>query len=173
MSSNDFGKNIIPSMLNSNIRMVAYPFDGYWKDVGTIESLWEANMDLLKKENKLNMYDDEWKIYSVDKVRPAQYIGNKAKVKNSLVVEGCTVHGTIENSILFQGAYIGKNTIIKDSVIMPNAKVGDNVVIDKAIVGSGAVIRKECRIGDGNNIAVIGSKEDVKSGTVLGSVEAI
>lgn len=173
MSSNDFGKNIIPKMLSSNIRMVAYPFEGYWKDVGTIDSLWEANMDLLKSENELNLYDDEWKIYSVDKVRPAQYIGSKAKVKNSLVVEGCTVHGTIENSVLFQGVYIGKNTIIKDSVIMPNAKVGDNVIIEKAIVGSGAIIRKECKIGDGENIAVIASKEDVKRGTVLESVEAL
>lgn len=173
MSSNDFGKNIIPKMLSSNIRMVAYPFEGYWKDVGTIDSLWEANMDLLKSENELNLYDDEWKIYSVDKVRPAQYIGSKAKVKNSLVVEGCTVHGTIENSVLFQGVYIGKNTIIKDSVIMPNAKVGDNVIIEKAIVGSGAIIRKECKIGDGENIAVIASKGDIKRGTVLESVEVL
>lgn len=173
MSSNDFGKNIIPRMLGNNRKMVAYPFEGYWKDVGTIDSLWEANMDLLKNENTLNLYDDEWKIYSVDKVRPAQYIGSKAKVKNSLVVEGCTVHGTIENSVLFQGVYIGKNTIIKDSVIMPNAKIGDNVIIEKAIVGAGAIIRKECRIGNGENIAVIASKEDVKSGTVLKPIEAL
>ncbi|MBU3134574.1 glucose-1-phosphate adenylyltransferase [Clostridium gasigenes] len=173
MSSNDFGQNIIPKMLGNNRRVVAYPFEGYWKDVGTIDSLWEANMDLLKNENTLSLYDDEWKIYSVDKVRPAQYIGSKAKVKNSLVVEGCTVHGTVENSVLFQGVYIGKNTIIRDSVIMPNAKVGDNVVIEKSIVGTGAIIRKECRIGNGENIAVIASKEDVKSGTVLKPVEAL
>ena len=173
MSSNDFGKNIIPKMLGNEKKIVAYPFEGYWKDVGTIDSLWEANMDLLKNENTLSLYDDEWKIYSVDKVRPAQYIGSKAKVKNSLVVEGCTVHGTVENSVLFQGVYIGKNTIIRDSVIMPNAKVGDNVVIEKSIVGTGAIIRKECRIGNGENIAVIASKEDVKSGTVLKPVEAL
>lgn len=173
MSSNDFGKNIIPKMLGSNKRLVAYPFEGYWKDVGTIDSLWEANMDLLKSQNELSLYDDEWKIYSVDKVRPAQYIGSKAKVKNSLVVEGCTVHGTIENSILFQGVYIGKNTIIKDSVIMPNAKIGDNVIIEKAIVGSGAIIRRECKIGNGDDIAVIAAKEDVKSGTVLEPVETL
>ncbi|MGL5641012.1 MAG: hypothetical protein ACRDDM_02020 [Paraclostridium sp.] len=130
-------------------------------------------MDLLKKDNTLSLHDDDWKIYSVDKVRPAQYIGNKAKVKNSLVVEGCTVHGSIENSVLFKGVYIGKNTIVRDSVIMPNVKIGDNVIIEKAIVGAGAIIRKECRIGNGENIAVIASKEDVKSGTVLVPVEAL
>lgn len=173
ISSNDFGKNIIPKMLSNDIRMVAYPFEGYWKDVGTIDSLWEANMDLLKDENTLNLYDDEWKIYSIDKVRPAQYIGSKAKVKNSLVVEGCTVHGTVENSILFQGVYIGKNTIIKDSVIMPNAKIGDNIVIEKSIIGTGAIIRKECRIGNGENIAVIASKEDVKCGTVVEPIQTL
>lgn len=173
ISSNDFGKNIIPKMLSNDIRMVAYQFEGYWKDVGTIDSLWEANMDLLKDENALNLYDDEWKIYSIDKVRPAQYIGSKAKVKNSLVVEGCTVHGTVENSILFQGVYIGKNTIIKDSVIMPNAKIGDNIVIEKSIIGTGAIIRKECRIGNGENIAVIASKEDVKRGTVVEPIQTL
>ena len=172
-SSNDFGKNIIPKMLSNGRRLVAYPFKGYWKDVGTIDSLWEANMDLLKDGNTLGLHDDEWKIYSVDKVRPAQYIGSKAKVKNSLIVEGCAVHGTIDNSILFQGVYIGKNTVIKDSVIMPNVKVGDNVIIEKAIVGAGAIIRKDCKIGNGQKIAVIASTEDVKSGSIVDPIEEL
>ncbi|MGL4109945.1 glucose-1-phosphate adenylyltransferase [Clostridium sp. LP20] len=164
-SSNDFGKNIIPNMLNSGKRMVAYPFKGYWKDVGTIESLWEANMDLLKNDNELSLYDEEWKIYSDNPVSPAQYVGSKARVKNSLIVEGCTVHGEVVDSILFQGVHVGKNTIIKDSIIMTNVRIGDNVVINKAIIGSDVVVRKESKIGNGDNIAVVASKEEVKSGS--------
>ncbi|MPQ43317.1 glucose-1-phosphate adenylyltransferase [Clostridium tarantellae] len=162
-SSNDFGKNIIPKMLNDGKRMVAYPFKGYWKDVGTIESLWEANMDLLKNENELSLYDDEWRIYSTTKVRPAQYIGSKAKIKNSLIVEGCIVHGTVENSVLFQGVYVGQGTIIKNSVIMPNTRIENNVTITKAIVGSEVNIESNCEIGNGDNIAVIASKEIVSN----------
>lgn len=170
-SSNDFGKNIIPKMLNEGRKLVAYPFKGYWKDVGTISSLWEANMDLLKSESGLNLYDNDWKIYSVSPVRPAQYIGKDANVKSSVVVEGCTVHGKVENSVLFEGVYIGKNTVIKDSVIMTDAKIGDNVVINKAIIGGEAKIRKGCKIGNGEKISVIASKEDVKSGTVIDAME--
>lgn len=166
-SSNDFGKNIIPKMIDSGRRMVAYPFSGYWKDVGTIESLWEANMDLLDSANELNLYDEEWKIYSDNPVRPAQYIGSNATVKNSIVVEGCSVYGEVQNSVLFQGVYIGKNTIIKDSVIMPNARIGDNVVVDKAIVGSDVIVRKDSRIGNGDSITVVASKEEVKSGSYI------
>ena len=170
-SSNDFGKNIIPKMLAQGNRLFAYPFEGYWKDVGTISSLWEANMDLLRRENGLTLYDDEWKIYSVSPVRPAQYIGKNAVVKNSLVVEGCRVEGTVENSVLFEGVSVGKNTIIRDSVIMPGTKIGENVVIDKAIIGSEAAIRRGCRIGNGSNIAVIAAKEDIKSSSVLDAIE--
>lgn len=170
-SLNDFGKNIIPKMLNENRKLYAFPFEGYWKDVGTISSLWEANMDLLKRDTALSLFDDMWKIYSVSPVRPAQYIGKDAVVKNSLIVEGCTVNGTVENSILFEGVSVGKNTIIRDSVIMTDAKIGDNVVIDKAIIGSEAIIRRECKIGNGERIAVIASKEEIKSGTVLEAVE--
>lgn len=170
-SLNDFGKNIIPKMLNQNKKLYAYPFEGYWKDVGTISSLWEANMDLLKRDTALSLFDDMWKIYSVSPVRPAQYIGKDAVVKNSLIVEGCTINGTVENSILFEGVSVGKNTIIRDSVIMTDAKIGDNVVIEKAIIGSEAIIRRECKIGNGKRIAVIASKEEIKSGTVLEAVE--
>lgn len=155
-SSNDFGKNIIPKMLNEGRKLMAYPFKGYWKDVGTIESLWEANMDLIKLENDLNLYDSEWKIYSQNQVRPAHYIGEEAKIVNSLIVEGCIINGKIENSVLSQGVYVGKNTVIKDSVIMPNVQIGDNVVIDKAIVGSNAIINHGCNIGNGDSIEVVG-----------------
>ena len=156
-SSNDFGKNIIPKMLNEGRKLIAYPFKGYWKDVGTIDSLWEANMDLLKIDNDLNLYDSEWKIYSQNQVRPAHYIGEEAKIVNSLIVEGCIINGKIENSVLSQGVYVGKNTVVRDSVIMPNAQIGDNVVIDKAIVGSNAIINHGCRIGNGASIEVVGA----------------
>jgi glucose-1-phosphate adenylyltransferase len=172
-SNNDFGKDIIPSMLSNGNTMVAYPFKGYWKDVGTIDSLWEANMDLLKDDNELNLYDEEWKIYSVNPVRPAQYIGECAKVKNSLIVEGCVVNGDIENSVLFQGVQVGKNSIIRDSVIMTNAKIGDNVIIEKAIVGSNAIVRKDCKIGLEDDIAIIAAKEEVKMGTIIESNKAV
>ena len=172
-SSNDFGKNIIPKMIKDNLKMMAYPFDGYWKDVGTIHSLWEANMDVLDENNKLNLYDKEWKIYSSNQVSIAQYIGEEALIKNSLIVEGCTVYGNVEDSVLFQGVKIGKRAIIKDSVIMPNAFIGDNVIIEKAIIGSDAIIRKGCRIGDGNEIAVIASSEEVKSGSLVEACSTI
>lgn len=164
-SSNDFGKDIIPKMLESGKRLIAYPFDGYWKDVGTVESLWEANMDLLKIDNELNLYDGQWKIYSQNQVRPAHYIGKNARVNNSLIVEGCIINGDIQNSVLSQGVYVGKNTLIRDSVIMPNVQIGDNVVIDKAIVGNDAIINHGCKIGDKENIKVVGAYEYVINST--------
>ncbi len=167
-SSNDFGKNIIPKMLNVGKRLIAYPFKGYWKDVGTIESLWEANMDLLKHEDELSLYDSEWRIYSANPVRPAQFIGKDAEIKSSLTVEGCIVHGKVENSVLFQGVYVGKGAVIKDAVIMPNTRIEDEVVIEKAIIGSEAIVGKGCKIGDGNKISVIASKE-----VVVGNKEII
>lgn len=166
-SSNDFGKNIIPNMIEDGRRLVAYPFDGYWKDVGTIESLWEANMDLLKTENELNLFDEDWKIYSVNPVSPAQYVGEEAEVKNSVIVEGCTVYGKVENSVLFQGVYVGRDTVIKDSVIMPNSYIGDNVSINKAIIGSDVVVNKESQVGSGDEIAVVASKEEISPGSTI------
>ena len=160
-SDNDFGKNIIPNMLNSGKKLMAYPFKGYWKDVGTIQSLWEANMDLLKLDNKLNLYDRDWKIYSQNEVRPAHYIGENAKIINSLIVEGCIINGKVENSVLSQGVYVGKNTIIIDSVIMPNVQIGDNVRIEKAIIGNNAIINHGCKIKNDGDIEVVGAYEYV------------
>ncbi len=160
-SNNDFGKNIIPNMLSGGRKLIAYPFKGYWKDVGTIQSLWEANMDLLKLDNKLNLYDREWKIYSQNEVRPAHYIGENAKIINSLIVEGCIINGKVENSVLSQGVYVGKNTVIIDSVIMPNVQIGDNVRIEKAIIGNNAIINHGCIIKNSNDIEVIGAYQYV------------
>ena len=166
-STNDFGKNIIPKMLNEGKRMYAYPFKGYWKDVGTIESLWEANMDLISDNNELNIHDSSWKIYSVNPVRPAQYIGPNALVKGSLVVDGCAVFGELKNSVIFSGVYIGKNSKVENSVIMPNTKIGDNVIINNAIIGSDVIIRKECVIGDGSKVTVVGAGQEIKSGSTI------
>jgi glucose-1-phosphate adenylyltransferase len=166
-SSNDFGKNIIPKMLNSGKNMMAYPFKGYWKDVGTVDSLWEANMDLIRDDNELNIHDKEWKIYSVNPTRPSQFIGPEANVKGSLIVEGCVVLGTANNSVLFPGVQIGRNSKVIDSVIMSNTKIGDNVIIEKAIIGENAVIRKNCKIGNPDKITLIGEGQEIKTETVI------
>lgn len=170
-SSNDFGKNIIPKMLKDNKRMVAYPFKGYWKDVGTIDSLWEANMDLLLNKNELDLNASEWKIYSKNPVRPAQFIGNEARVKNSLITEGCIIYGDIENSVISQGVSVGKNVVIKDSVIMPNVRIEDNVIINKAIVGSDAVIGKGCKVGDGIDVSVVAANENLETNIVCEDIK--
>ncbi|WP_226618197.1 glucose-1-phosphate adenylyltransferase [Cytobacillus firmus] len=136
-SSHDFGKDIIPLMLDENKKLFAYPFNGYWKDVGTVKSLWEANMDLLDDECELNLFDHDWRIYSVNPNHPPQYISTQAEVAESLINEGCTVEGEVEKSVLFQGVLVGKNSVIRESVIMPDAVIGENVYIEKAIVPSG------------------------------------
>ncbi|WMJ79942.1 glucose-1-phosphate adenylyltransferase [Clostridium sp. MB40-C1] len=166
-SSHDFGKNIIPKMLKNELNLFAYPFKGYWRDVGTIESLWEANMDFLDPENELNIYDEYWNIYSVNPTKPAQYIGNTAKIKNSLIVEGCNVFGTVTNSILFPGVHIGKNAIIEDSVIMSNTKIGDNAIIRKSIVSMGVTVGKNSIIGNSGEVTVIGDNEDIKTNSII------
>lgn len=162
-SSNDFGKDIIPAMLKDGLKMYAYPFKGYWKDVGTIESLWEANMDLLKEDSGLDLHSNDLRIYSASDVSPAQYLGANAEVKNSLVTDGCAIYGKVENSVIFQNVYIGKNTVVKNSVIMPNVKIGDNITIDKAIVGDSAIIRKNSTVGTGKEIVVIPAMKDIKA----------
>lgn len=146
-SSNDFGKNVIPMMLQEKERMFAYDFKGYWKDVGTIESYWQANMDLLCPEPSLNLNDTSWRIYSVNPTLPPQYIAQSARVSHSLVNEGCMVLGEVDNSVLFPGVSVGEGSIIKDSIIMPNVKIGANVTIEKAIIGSETLISDEIQIG--------------------------
>ncbi|SHK44906.1 glucose-1-phosphate adenylyltransferase [Tepidibacter formicigenes] len=149
-SSNDFGKNIIPKMLDGGEHLYAYEFDGYWKDVGNIQSLWEANMDLLKEDNKLNLYDKNWKIYSKNPIAPPHYISSTGNVKSSLLNEGCIIHGEVHNCVLFPGVYIGKNSKVIDSVIMPETKIEDNVIINKAIVMSNVKVKYGSVIGDTN-----------------------
>ncbi|MFC4182862.1 glucose-1-phosphate adenylyltransferase [Saccharococcus thermophilus] len=133
-SSHDFGKDVIPLLLREKKRLVAYPFKGYWKDVGTVKSLWEANMDLLDEGNQLNLFDRSWRIYSVNPNQPPQYISDEAIVIHSLVNEGCMVEGNVEHSVLFQGVHIRKGAVVKDCVIMPDAVIGEGVYIERAIV---------------------------------------
>lgn len=139
-SSHDFGKDIIPKFLENKKNMYAYRFKGYWKDVGTVESLWQANMDLLEESPELDLYDKKWKVYSEDVNHPPHYISAKSKVRSSLINEGCIVEGNVENSILFQSVKIGQNSVIKDSLIFPNVLIGDNVTIEKAIIGENSII---------------------------------
>lgn len=163
ISSNDFGKNIIPKMLNNNQKLYAYPFKGYWRDVGTIESFGEANMDLLADDNELNIHDTKWRIYSVNTMLPPQYMGQEASINNAMLNEGCTVFGEISNCVLFQGVHVGKNSKITNSVILANTKIGNNVVIDKAIIGSNVTIRRNSCIGNGRDIIIIEEGKEIKA----------
>jgi len=139
-SSHDFGKDIIPLLLKEQRKLYAYPFKGYWKDVGTVRSLWEANMDLLDESCELNLFDQDWRIYSVNPNHPPQYISTEAKVNESLINEGCTIEGDVHRSVLFQGVTVGRGSLISETVVMPNAVIGENVLIEKAIVPPDAVI---------------------------------
>ncbi len=146
-SSKDFGKNIIPAMLHDQCKLKTYPFEGYWKDVGTIDSLWEANMDLLNDEVLMDLHDPSWRIYSRNQVQPPHYVSDQAQVHNAMVAEGCKVFGKVERSVLFTGVVIEEGATVRDSIIMPGAHVKKGVVIDYAIVGENAVIGQNAKIG--------------------------
>ncbi|MGN1377814.1 MAG: glucose-1-phosphate adenylyltransferase [Dorea sp.] len=145
-SNHDFGKDIIPALLNDGRKLYAYKFKGYWKDVGTIDSLWEANMDLLGKNNELDLHDSSWKIYTEDVTCLPQYVGSNAKIDRAFITQGCVVDGEVKNSVLFTGAKVGKDAKIIDSVLMPGVVVEDGAVVTRALVadnvkiGAGAVV---------------------------------
>lgn len=162
-SSNDFGKNIIPNLLNDHKRLFAYPFEGYWKDVGTIESFWDAHMDLLKPDNKLNIFDKDWKINTRQGVYPPLYVSDDAIITTSLVDKGCEIEGVVKNSVIFPGVKIGKNSKVINSVIMQDTVIEENVIINKAIIADEVVIKKNTVIGDDTEIAVIGHGRIIKS----------
>ena len=175
--SKDFGKDIIPAMLAAGERLFAYAFEGYWKDVGTLDSLWEANIDLLSPSVPLDLYDKEWKIYSRNLNMPPQYIGDKAAVENSMISEGSEINGTVDFSIIFSGAVVEENATVKYSIIMPGTVIKAGAVVEYAIVGEDCVIHENAKIGaspetienrDEWGIAVVGHKVDVSEGkTVL------
>ncbi len=147
-ATKDFGKNIIPMMLANNEKMVAYHFDGYWKDVGTIDSLWEANMDVLDPNVPLDLLDDSWKIYSRNPVMPPHYTGNNAKIENSMIAEGCEIYGTIDFSVLFAGVTVEEGAVVTDSIIMPGSVIKKDAVVEYAIVGENCVIGEGAHVGD-------------------------
>lgn len=153
-SANDFGKNIIPAMLENGEKMVSFRFEGYWKDVGTIHSLWEANMDLVDQPPKFDLNDRSWSIYSRNMALAPHYVGQNAKITNSTVTEGCFIDGEIKHSVIFGGVELGEGSVVSDSVIMPGAKIGKNVVIEKAVRGADAVI------GDGAKVGVNSSDDN-------------
>ena len=148
-SSNDFGKNIIPAMLANGEKMVSYRFEGYWKDVGTIESLWEANMDLLSPNSGLNLSDDSWKIYGRTTGSPPHFTAKGAKVQHTLLSEGCEIVGNVSESVLFSDVKVAKNANVEYSILMPGAVVEEGANVRYAIVASGAVIAKGASIGAG------------------------
>ena len=147
-SAHDFGKNIIPSLLTQGHKMMAYNFDGYWKDVGTIDSLWEANMELLGKEPDFNIRGDERrKIYARNSAYPSSYIDQKAKISNSFVAEGCEVYGTVRHSVISVGCTIGEGALVEDSVVMPGVVIEPGAIVRHAILGENSRICRNCVVG--------------------------
>lgn len=143
----DFGKAIIPNMLKANEKMVAYMFEGYWKDVGTLDSLWEANMDLLNPNIPIDLYDPEWKMYSKNPIMPPQYIGPDAVIENSMVTDGCVVDGTVDFSVIYEGVTIEKGATVTDSIIMPGSVIKAGAVVEYAIVGENCIVGENAQIG--------------------------
>ncbi|MBQ3069702.1 MAG: glucose-1-phosphate adenylyltransferase [Clostridia bacterium] len=147
-SENDFGKNVLPAMLNAGERMFAYRFEGYWKDVGTIDSLWEANMDILNPKVPLDLSDREWRIYSRNAGLPPHYVADSAKVQNSSISEGCNVYGEVEFSVLFPGVTVEEGAIVYDSILMPGAHVGKGAKVQYAIVAENVEIGENAVVGE-------------------------
>lgn len=171
--SKDFGKDIIPAMLANDERLFAYEFEGYWKDVGTLDSLWEANMDLLSPNVPLNLYDPNWKVYSRHNNMPPQYIGKNAHVENSMITEGSVVDGTVDFSIISSGVTIEEGASVKYSIVMPGTTIKKNAVVEYAIIGENCVVESDAMIGmnpesvpnrDDWGIAVLGHNITISSG---------
>ena len=175
-SQNDFGKNVLPAMLSAGEAMYAYRFEGYWKDVGTIDSLWESNMDLLDPNVPLDLNDPEWRIYSRNPVMPPHYVAKGATIQNSLAAEGCNVYGTVDFSVLFAGVYVAPGAVVRDSIIMPGARIEEGaqvqyaIVAEDSVVGAGAVVGQRPEDMDNKDdwgVAVIGSGCKLPAGSVV------
>lgn len=179
-SSNDFGKNIIPLMLENDEKMVVYHFNDYWKDVGTIDSLWEANLDLLNPKVELNLSDKDWRIYSRTASYPPQYISESAVVQNSFVTDGCEVNGELEYSILFENVKVEEGAKIIDSLLMPGATIKKGAEVKYAIVGENAVVGENAKIGASPEeyngewgVAVVGPNAEIEADGVVNPQEMI
>lgn len=174
--SKDFGKDIIPNMLADGQMLYAYAFDGYWKDVGTLDSLWEANMDLINPNVPLDLYDPEWKIYSRNKNMPPQYVGKNAIVENSMISEGSYIDGTVDFSVIFSGVTIEEGAVVKDSIVMPGSVVKSGAMVEYAIIGENSLVCSNSKVGirpelvenkDEWGIAVIGHNVTISEGTKI------
>ena len=157
----DFGKNVIPTYLESGESVYAYEFNGYWKDVGTIESLWEANMEYIDPNNALDSRDRHWKIYSRNLISPPNFFGEHGHIEDSLVVDGCSVDGTVKHSILSTEAQVREGAVVEDAVVMSNAIIGKGAVVKRAIIGEGAVIAEGVVIDGTEEVQVVGYNEKV------------
>lgn len=176
-SSKDFGKNVIPAMLADGKKLFAYPFEGYWKDVGTLTSLWEANMDLLGTKPAFDLHTKDWRIYSRKNNLPPHFIADTATVQNSLITEGCDIHGTVVNSVLSNGVTVEAGAFVRDSVLMNNVTVKSGAVVEYSIVDSDAVIGEDAVVGkersEAKGLAVIGEDITVEAGRVVADGEMI
>lgn len=160
----DFGKHVIPSYLENNKEVYAYSYDGYWKDVGTIDSLWETSMEFLDPDFDLNIHDDAWRIYTRYQASPPQYIQSNASIKHAMIVDGCIIDGTVESSILSQDVEVDTGATVKHSVVMSNVKIHKDAHIEYAIIGENAVIKEGAKIiGDKDNIYVVGFAEVIEN----------
>ena len=159
-SHHDFGKDVIPCLLNDNKTLAAYKFKGYWKDVGTIDSLWEANMDLIDSRNELNLNDPTWKIYTEDTPALPQYIGPNAKINKAFITQGCVVEGEVSHSVLFTGCTVGEGAKIIDSVLMPGVEVAAGAVVQRALVADNVKIGQDAVVGsaDSENIELVSKR---------------
>lgn len=180
-SSNDFGKDLLPRMLENKEGMYAYEFDGYWKDVGTIPSFWEANMDLLNDPPQLDLYDSQWRIYSRNPIKPPHYVSEEASVSRCIITEGCEIYGDVSHSVLFAGVHVGKGSKVIDSILMPGVKIGEDTVVQNAVIAEDITIGDNCYIGYGNEdinecapeiyragITVIGEGVTIPDGVKIG-----
>ena len=171
-SANDFGKNIIPNMLAAGEKLFAYPFSGYWKDVGTISSLWEANMDLLGEKPIFNLHDRSWRIFSRTSAQPAQFLASGSVTENAIISEGCEIAGTVRNSVLFNGVTVEPGAVVENAVVMggvtvkAGAQVYNTIIAENTVVGAGAVIGDNQKPGD--NITVLGSDLAIPAGMTVG-----
>ena len=161
-SNHDFGKDIIPAMLDDGRNLYAYRFQGYWKDVGTIDSLWEANMDLLDADCELNLNDSSWKIYTEDVTTLPHYVSADAVVKNAYISQGCTIKGEVNGSVLFTSAKVGKDAKVIDTVLMPEVVVEDGAVIHRALVADGVKIGKGAVVGSADSENILLVAQDVE-----------
>lgn len=160
-SSHDFGKNIIPTLLNNNEKLVAFKFEGYWKDVGTIDSLWEANMDLLSDKNELDLDDPSWKIYTEDASALPAYIGPDATINVAYITQGASVEGEVTNSVIFTGAKVGKGAKVIDTVLMPGAEVAEGATVTRALVADNIKIGKDAVVGSADSKEILLVAKDV------------